>query len=66
MDDREQRIRDIAYFLWEEEGRPEGRALEHWAAAEALVDAQDAESSNSEDDARGEPLLRRRRAAAGE
>jgi hypothetical protein len=66
MDDREQRIRDIAFFLWEEEGCPEGRAPEHWAAAEALVDAQDAESKNREDEAPSEPLVRRRRAAAGE
>jgi hypothetical protein len=64
MDDREQRIRDIAYFLWEEEGCPEGRAFEHWAAAEAVVDAQDAESKNSADDAQGEPLVRKRRPAA--
>jgi Protein of unknown function (DUF2934) len=26
MDDKEQRIREIAYSLWEEEGYPEGRA----------------------------------------
>jgi hypothetical protein len=64
MDDREQRIRDIAFFLWEEEGCPEGRAFEHWAAAEAVVDAQDAESKNSADDAQGEPLVRKRRPAA--
>jgi hypothetical protein len=64
MDDREQRIRDIAYFLWEGEGCPEGRAFEHWAAAEAVVDAQDAESKNSADDAQGEPLVRKRRPAA--
>jgi Protein of unknown function (DUF2934) len=56
MDDREQRIRDIAYLLWVDEGCPEGRAFEHWAAAEAIVDAQDAERKNSEADARGEPL----------
>ena len=26
-------IRERAYFLWEEEGRPEGRALDHWRRA---------------------------------
>jgi hypothetical protein len=26
----EQEIRDAAYYLWEQEGRPEGRALDHW------------------------------------
>ena len=66
MDDRDQRIREIAYFLWLEEGCPEGEADRHWAAAEALVNAQDAEPGDAErDDAepvtgggdrRGEPL----------
>jgi DUF2934 family protein len=26
----EQQMRDAAYFLWEQEGRPDGRALDHW------------------------------------
>lgn len=26
-------IRDTAYFLWEQEGRPEGRAPEFWRRA---------------------------------
>ena len=56
MDDRAQRIREIAYFLWEQEGYPDGRAEEHWAAAEAVVDAQDAERKNGEEDPRGERL----------
>jgi hypothetical protein len=55
MDDREQRIREIAYFLWEEEGYPDGRADQHWAAAEAVVDAQDAERENGEEDPQVEP-----------
>jgi hypothetical protein len=29
----EQAIRDRAYFIWEQEGRPEGRAGEHWKRA---------------------------------
>lgn len=33
----EQRVRDRAYQLWEEEGRPEGRDREHWYRAEAEV-----------------------------
>jgi hypothetical protein len=37
----EQRIREIAYFLWENEGCPEDRAELHWRAAEAIVDAED-------------------------
>ena len=39
MDDRDQQIREIAYFFWLEEGCPEGRADQHWAAAEAFVEA---------------------------
>ena len=27
---RDQRIADLAYRLWEEDGRPEGRAEAHW------------------------------------
>jgi hypothetical protein len=37
---REERIRAIAYALWEEEGRPEGRAEEHWYRACELIDAE--------------------------
>jgi hypothetical protein len=29
-------------ILWENEGRPDGRAKLHWTAAEAIVDAEDA------------------------
>jgi hypothetical protein len=32
-EDAERRTRERAYYLWEQEGRPEGRAEEHWHAA---------------------------------
>jgi len=35
--EREQRIRQRAYELWIEEGRPEGRADAHWDMATELV-----------------------------
>lgn len=35
--DRENRIRDRAYKLWEEEGRPQGRDLEYWERARELI-----------------------------
>ncbi len=35
---RDQRIADLAYRLWEEDGRPEGRAEAHWLRAVKLVD----------------------------
>jgi hypothetical protein len=31
---REQAIRERAYAIWEEEGRPDGRDLDHWRRAE--------------------------------
>jgi hypothetical protein len=48
MDDRSQRIREIAYRLWEEEGRPRGRADEHWRQAAALVEAEEAIAERSD------------------
>lgn len=36
---REQIVRDTAYAIWEAEGKPEGRAAEHWRQAEVRVAA---------------------------
>jgi len=41
--DEERAIRERAYFLWEEEGRPEGRALEHWQQASDEIQFVDEE-----------------------
>ena len=38
MTDRNDRIRESAYFLWLEEGRPEDAAERHWLAAEGLLE----------------------------
>ena len=35
--DVRERVRERAYSLWEQEGRPEGRAEDHWRRAEAEV-----------------------------
>jgi hypothetical protein len=35
---RDQRIADLAYRLWEEDGRPDGHAEAHWLRAVTLVD----------------------------
>ena len=40
--DREERIRERARAIWEEEGRPEGKDREHWERATAEVDASEA------------------------
>jgi hypothetical protein len=45
MDDIEARIRDKAHKLWEEAGRPEGRAAEHWEKARTLVAIEDDRTS---------------------
>jgi hypothetical protein len=34
---REQAIRERAYVLWEQDGRPEGQSLAHWSQAEAEI-----------------------------
>lgn len=36
---RESTIKEIAYGLWESEGRPIGRDLEHYFQAERLADS---------------------------
>jgi DUF2934 family protein len=36
--DREQRVRERAYQIWQRAGEPHGRAQEHWAQAEAEIE----------------------------
>lgn len=49
--EQEERIRERAYFLWQAEGCPEGRAEAHWALARMLeaqaVDLVDEEGKES-------------------
>jgi hypothetical protein len=33
-------IKALAHSIWEKQGRPEGRALEHWQEAEELFRAK--------------------------
>jgi hypothetical protein len=40
--DREQKIRDRAYEIWVQEGRPEGREGEHWSQAARELGYDDA------------------------
>jgi len=37
-DDREDRIRERAFELWQQEGSLDGRSLSHWLQAEKEVD----------------------------
>ncbi len=41
MDDHDERIRQRAHEIWEEEGRPEGREYSHWLRARADVRDED-------------------------
>jgi hypothetical protein len=38
--EREKRIRERAYQLWEEDGSPEGRAEEFWHRARQILDKE--------------------------
>ncbi|HTW54045.1 MAG TPA: DUF2934 domain-containing protein [Stellaceae bacterium] len=37
MAERDDEIRALAYAIWEQEGCPEGRSLDHWLRAEAEI-----------------------------
>ena len=39
--DIEQRVRARAHTIWEQEGRPDGKHLQHWARAKRLVAAEE-------------------------
>lgn len=43
--DREQRVRERAYHLWEADGKPHGRDVEYWERARELVGTEDSAGS---------------------
>jgi len=45
MDEKEQQRRARAYQIWEDEGRPEGRHLDHWARAEGQHEATEEQAA---------------------
>ncbi|MDM9627659.1 DUF2934 domain-containing protein [Rhizobium sp. S152] len=45
MEDLEQQQRERAYKIWEDEGRPEGRDLEHWDRAAEKGRGNDTETA---------------------
>jgi hypothetical protein len=53
--ERDRRIRERAYRLWEEEGRPEGRHESHWhqASQEAGDELFDQQGATDSQDRRG-------------
>ena len=40
FEDRDARVRERAYRIWEEEGAPDGRDQEHWRQAEREIDGE--------------------------
>jgi hypothetical protein len=59
LDNREQRIRERAYRLWLEEGKPGGRAQDHWELASELVAIEESHgdaTSPVEEQQAGEPV----------
>jgi len=53
-DDLEQRVRIRAYYLWEQEGRPEGRDLEFWDRARAADGEKDNPAARAPQEFAGE------------
>lgn len=65
MIDLEQKIRERAYQLWEQDGRIHGRNEQHWHLAKLeLTSAVDESSVAIEAPAAAEPAKKGRRAAA--
>ncbi len=63
--DREQEIRSIAYQIWEYEGYPDGRDMEHWLKAEAMFREQEQRGSEPSRQASPDGEQRRRRRSRG-
>ena len=36
--DSEEKIKKLAYAIWEQEGRPEGKAVEHYLKAKKIIE----------------------------
>jgi hypothetical protein len=56
-------IAERAYLIWEQMGRPQGQALEHWLRAEAELSTEPAASLLSREPAVSMPRRGRRRKA---
>jgi hypothetical protein len=47
-DDKEQALRERAYAIWEREGRPDGKDMDHWLRAETeLIEATERQANSS-------------------
>ena len=61
--EKERRIRERAYDIWQREGRPHGRDAEHWRRAAAEIEAESQPRPEPETVGAGGTPLRSRRAA---
>lgn len=50
MDDRDQKVREYAYKIWEDEGRPDGNHEDHWRRAEQQHDVSEQEATEETDE----------------
>lgn len=57
--EREQRVRERAYLLWEAEGKPHGRDVEFWERARELVAMEESAGSGQLPNPQKEPTSRR-------
>jgi hypothetical protein len=53
--ERSQRIRERAYRLWEEQGRPDGVHAEHWQAAEKELEEEERKDDHSQTERQPQP-----------
>jgi hypothetical protein len=54
MNGHEQRIREVAFYLWEQEGYPDGQAERHWRMAKEMIEKEDADRREQEGEPPGE------------
>ena len=62
--EREEQIRQLAYSIWEQEGYPEGRAVDHWLKAEMIVRSDPTEPQSEKKIAPAKPKKPRKSRAS--
>jgi hypothetical protein len=61
--EREEQVRRLAYSIWEEEGCPDGRNVEHWLKAEAILQTENGEKHRAEKQPETKPVPPQRKRA---
>jgi hypothetical protein len=59
--EREQRIRERAYHLWEQDGRPHGNDADYWERARELIGMEESPNAGQLPN----PMIAHRKTAAG-